>query len=101
MKGVNNEKANIIDNKCTSTGNLCDGVALGIIPNNNDADLKVCCTNYISGGDSESPIYYSESYNGNNYYTVIGIVSSSSSDYMIGARIDSYLLKFYLGNPNL
>lgn len=56
-----------------------------------------------TGGSSGSPIYLTESVNGHDYLTVIGINVSESQIYNLnyGTRFNSDILKFYNGNDNL
>lgn len=61
---------------------------------------------YVSLGDSGSPVYIKETYSdkhGNDaeYYTVVGISSSGSTNFSVCTRITTDLLVFFKQNPNL
>lgn len=79
---------------CTGAGHF-NGFGNSHLGYNNDLLLHDVDT---SSGNSGSPIYITESVNGQVYFTVIGIHISGANK---GTRIDSELLKFYKGNPHL
>ncbi|MCM1270175.1 MAG: trypsin-like serine protease [Ruminococcus flavefaciens] len=60
-----------------------------------------------SGGDSGSPVYYTETINGQTYYTVVGIHvrrdtdPSDDIDANEATRITTELIRFYKQNPNI
>lgn len=57
------------------------------------------------GGNSGGPIYMTTTYNGNVYYTVVGIHTRGkgylSDPYNHGTRITTDLMHFYLNNSNI
>lgn len=79
---------------CTGAGHF-NGFGNSHLGYNNDLLLHDVDT---SSGNSGSPIYITESVNGQVYFTVIGIHISGANK---GTRMDSELLKFYKGNPHL
>ena len=74
----------------------------------NGDDKLIRYTADTSGGNSGGPVYITESYNENTYYTVVGInvahPKESSVDYKkynIGTRMTTDLIHFYNNNPNI
>ncbi|MBD5159646.1 MAG: trypsin-like serine protease [Ruminococcus sp.] len=74
----------------------------------NGDDKLIQYTADTSGGNSGGPVYITESYNENTYYTVVGInVAHPSEDdvdykkYNIGTRMTTDLIHFYNNNPNI
>lgn len=99
---VNNEKTN---NMYSGTGVLLDMsehineyVDLYI----NNKDLIFCYDNRSSSGASGGPVYITESYAGNVYYTVVGInVAGGGTECRMGVRMTTDLLHFYMNNNYL
>lgn len=54
-----------------------------------------------SNGDSGSPVYYTETINGQTYYTVIGIQVGGGTYDNEATRITTELIRFYKQNPNI
>lgn len=60
-----------------------------------------------SGGDSGSPIYYTENINGQTYYTVVGIHVRRDTNFNDGidaneaTRVNTELIRFYNQNPHI
>lgn len=65
-------------------------------------DLIFCYDTYASAGNSGGPVYATESYDGNVYYTVVGInVAGGGSGCRMGVRMTTDLLHFYMNNSYL
>ena len=64
-------------------------------------DKYFCHTADTSGGDSGSPVYYTETINGQTYYTVIGIQVGGGTDNNKAMRITTELIRFYNQNPHI
>jgi len=90
---VNNES---IHNMYSSTGSIT-----GI------NDRYFCHTVDTSHGDSGSPVYYTETINGQTYYTVVGIhVRGDTNPFddieeNEATRITTELIRFYNQNPHI
>lgn len=52
----------------------------------------------MSNGNSGSPVYITESFNGKTYYTVIAINAHTKGDVNNGVRINTNLINFYKAN---
>ncbi len=52
----------------------------------------------ISGGNSGSPVYYTETYNSKMYFDVVAICTAQKGYANVGLRINEDKLKFYLSN---
>lgn len=72
-------------------------------PDNYDLSRRLFHSIPHDNGSSGSPIYYTETFNGNTYYTVIGIDTAHNSAGQLGiaTKITPEILKFYLSNTNL
>ena len=101
---VDNNTVNTRDTDCmySSIGHLVD------VPTNSlgcDSTRELYISNDTSGGNSGSPAYTTESYNGQIYYNVIGLVYMRNL-YINGIegnnkaiRMTTSMLKFYKDNP--
>ena len=56
---------------------------------------------FESQGDSGAPVYVTETYNNNTYYTVIGIHRQGTPTYSNGVEITANQHRFYTNNNNL
>lgn len=113
---VRNNKVNTIDlnNMYSCTGllvdmeehiNNCESAEycyLNMYKYLQNEELVLCNNAYTTSGNSGGPMYVTESYNGDVYYTVIGIQTSGvDTKTEMATRITTDLLHFYLNNENL
>lgn len=66
-----------------------------------DYSRQFCFDNDVSGGDSGEPVYVKTTFDGETYYTVIGITTAEAENCNVANRISPTLLQFYKNNSNL
>lgn len=80
----------------TGTGNI-----ITVSDQNVLAEYNLAHNAVASGGNSGSPIYTTSTYNGQVYYTVIGIHVQEVNGGYRAVRVITDLLHFYKNNPNI